>query len=173
MVVGIACAIAVVFFLFLKQRAASSKALVFKGNSSGLTETQIVPVLNSAISSGKTTMWCSSFQIAWNRLKDDVIKAPVKFQDNDAIANELNVAEQSESDIAAKNVFAAAGFGKDGILRKIKDGLSQKFPGKEAPDFKLRPDDILAYAYLEVDVVFPFPYADIREKMEFKSSNGK
>src|SRR5262245_8297100 len=45
--------------------------LYFDGNSDRLQQTIIVPTLDSPIPDGKSAIWCVSFQLAWNRLKED------------------------------------------------------------------------------------------------------
>src|SRR5207249_7461129 len=87
----------------------------FDGDSKELQQTVIVPTLDTPIPAGKSAIWCSSIQIAWNRLKDDVVKGPVHLENAETVADRLNRAEQSADDLWADSQYAAAGFAKDGI----------------------------------------------------------
>src|SRR5437773_700065 len=49
-----------------------------EGSSELIRDTVIVPTLDSLIPEGKSAIWCVSFQLAWNYLKDDVAKGPVQ-----------------------------------------------------------------------------------------------
>jgi hypothetical protein len=44
----------------------------FAGPSTLLSQTEILPTLDSPIPEHKSAIWCISVQLAWNRLKDDV-----------------------------------------------------------------------------------------------------
>jgi hypothetical protein len=50
----------------------------FSGKSDQLKQTVIVPTLDTPCPAGKNVIWCSSFQLAWNELRDNVIHAPCR-----------------------------------------------------------------------------------------------
>src|SRR5262245_55263782 len=43
----------------------------FDGDSSELSHTVVVPTLDTPLPKNKSVIWCSSFQIAWDRLCED------------------------------------------------------------------------------------------------------
>jgi hypothetical protein len=123
---------------------------------------------------GKNVIWCSSFQLAWNELKDNVIGEPVKLIGAEEIANLLNLAKQSRADIPDKSCYAAAGLVKDGILEQIQTEMTKRFPSEPQPDFRdvLPIDVIVAYSYLTANVKFKIPFFENTKKFIFKDSQG-
>jgi hypothetical protein len=137
---------------------APESATSFHGDSDELKQTTVVPTLETPIPDGQSAVWCASFQLAWDKLKSDVVKGPVEITNAKEVCDRLNKAEFSARDLPGDAFFAAAGWAKDGIVEAIRDGMSRKFPHvplKDLPDF---PDGILAYAWLEAKVVYGHPY---------------
>src|SRR5271166_1772791 len=66
--------------------------LTFDGNSDKLQRTAFVPTLDTPIPDGKSAVWCASFQLAWDKLKTDIVKGPVKISNAEAICDRLNKA---------------------------------------------------------------------------------
>ncbi|MCY3021904.1 MAG: hypothetical protein NTW87_23075 [Planctomycetota bacterium] len=145
----------------------------YSGSSEGLEATVFVPTLDTPMPPGKNVIWCSSFQIAWNKLRNDVIKAPVEVKGAEAIAKRLNNAPQSENDLAPDSYFAAAGFVKDGITDQIAKGMAKEFAAAPTPQFDAPPEALVAYAYLAANVDFTIPFFENRKDLVFKDSNGK
>jgi hypothetical protein len=144
-------------------------------NSSSLTQTSIVPTLDRPCPKNKNVIWCSSFQLAWNRMKDDVIREPVEVVGAEEIAARLNSAEQTEDDLEPESFYAAAGRINQGIIDKIQKDMEAKFPKHSIPDFNdfaAYPRGILAYSYLIANVPFKYPYRQVRNEFIFTDSNG-
>ncbi len=148
--------------------------ITYDGNSTGLKQTVILPTLDTPMPKGKNVIWCSSFQLAWNQLKDDVIGEPVKLIGAEEIANRLNLAKQSRTDIPDESCYATAGFVKDGILEKIQTEMAKRFPSEPQPDFNdVSPlDVIIAYSYLTANVKFKIPYFENQKEFIFRDSLG-
>ncbi|MHC4284314.1 MAG: hypothetical protein ACYSWZ_15280 [Planctomycetota bacterium] len=148
--------------------------ITYDGNSTNLEHTVILPTLDTPMPKGKNVIWCSSFQLAWNQLKDNVIGEPVKLIGAEEIANRLNLAKQSRADIPDESCYAAAGFAKDGILKKIQTEMAKRFPSEPQPDFTdASPIDvIIAYSYLTANVKFKIPYFENQKEFIFRDSQG-
>jgi hypothetical protein len=160
---------------FVQRIEYSLKTETFSGNSDSLMQTIIVPTLDSLCAKNKNVIWCSSFQLAWNRMKDDVIGAPVEVVGAQELAARLNTAEQSDADLEAKSFYAAAGRVEEGIISKVRKDMSAKSPSHSVPDF----NDIagisraiLAYSYLTANVPFKYPYRQAQGKFSFTDSQG-
>lgn len=128
------------------------------------TETVVVPTLDTPIPASKSAIWCASFQLAWNRLKNDVVKEPIRLKNAQEVADRLNKAEVSENDLEKGSYYAAAGLVADGITEKIKEDMHERFPGVEVPEF----DDSLGL----VSVAFAYLKAEIRFKHRYEETNG-
>jgi hypothetical protein len=144
-------------------------------NEADLAQTVVVPTLDTPLPAGKSAIWCASFQIAWNRLQTEVVKAPLHVVGAEELAARLNRAKSSESDLEPGSFYAAAGWIKDGILDRIREDMRTQFPGVTLPDFG--PDDprrlAVAFAFLQEEVHFRFEYIVNKEPLVFTDSAGK
>ena len=145
----------------------------FSGDSTSLRDTVIVPTLDTPVAAGKNVIWCSSFQIAWDRLKNDVVKAPVQVKGAETVAKRLNEAPQSEKDLMPESYYAAAGYINKGIADQVRSAMAQKFPAVAPPQFNAPPEAVVAYAYMAADVKFTIPFFENRKELVFKSSTGE
>ncbi|MGD2094509.1 MAG: hypothetical protein PVH77_05830, partial [Phycisphaerales bacterium] len=153
----------------------SRKTETFSGQSSFLKQTAIIPTLDSPCPEKKNVIWCSSFQLAWNQMKDDVIGEPVQVVGAEELAARLNSAEQSASDLEPNSLYVAAGRVKDGIIDKIHREMAAEFPSKSVPDFSdiaSYLEGILAYSYLIANVPFEHPYRQAKKGLSFTDSRG-
>jgi hypothetical protein len=164
------------FGYYLIQRLEYSKITeTFSGNSDSLNQTLIVPTLDSPCPKNKNVIWCSSFQLSWNQMKDDVIGEPIQVVGAEELATRLNSAEQSSADLESRSFYSAAGRVKQGIINKIEKDMAAKFPSHSLPDFSYiaaYPEGLLAYSYLIANVPFKYPYRQVRNDFIFTDSNG-
>ncbi|MCP4607285.1 MAG: YihY/virulence factor BrkB family protein [Planctomycetes bacterium] len=179
-IVGLVAVIAVFlstsFGYYLIQRIEYSKMSEIPSVDSGsLNQTSIVPTLDSPCPKSKNVIWCSSFQLAWNRMKEDVIGAPVEVVGAEELAARLNSAKQTAADLEPDSVYATAGRIHQGTIDKIQKDMAAKFPSHSLPDFNqyaVIPQGILAYSYLIANVPFKYPYRQVNKEFIFTDSNG-
>jgi hypothetical protein len=169
---AVAAAAAVWYFFFTRSGYVPPPRSL-DGSSTGLQHTIVVPTLDTPIPKGKSAIWCSSFQMAWNRLRDDVVKEPIRLEGVGEIVDRLNQADQSESDLEADSYYAAAGLAAEGIVSKVQKDMAARFPGVALPSFDVPPDGALAFAYLKAGVKFPHPYSELKGELAFRDSTGK
>ena len=151
---------------------ANPRPLPFDGTSDQLRQTVVVPTLDTPIPDGKSAIWCVSFQLAWNRLKDDVAKEPLRLANAQPIADRLNSAASSDDDVTPEAVFAAAGLANDGIERRIRSQMAGKFPNVPSPQLIVPPGGAVAYAYLEAAAKYDFPFFENDGTFYFSDSAG-
>jgi hypothetical protein len=156
--------IAVLCFLFLSifvsnySFAEESKHL----NADELKQTEVTSYLQQQITNGKNLIYCSTFQLAWNVLWDDLIKAPIELSGNPTIQKMLNKRLTGKEDISEDAYIAMVGFNRDGIVEKIDEALLKKFNNKQGCNIKLNnPSDFLAYAYLFKNLEFENKFEDL------------
>ncbi len=142
----------------------------FDGDSANLQHTAIVPTLDTPIPEGQSAVWCASLQLAWDKLKTDVIKGPVQITNRDAVCDRLNKASPVESELPAEGFFAAAGFTDEGIVDTIRKRMTARFPHVSITDLEETPDGIVAYAYLEASVRYGAAFRDNSEAFQFPVS---
>ncbi len=170
---AVAAAVAAGWYFFFARPDYLPPPRSFDGSSSELRLTIVVPTLDAPIPEGKSAIWCSSFQLAWNRLRDDVVKEPIRLEGVGAVVDRLNQAEQSEADLEADSFYAAAGLAEEGIVGKVQRDMAARFAGVALPSLDIPPGGALAFAYLKASVKFPHPYSEAKRKLLFKDSAGK
>ncbi len=145
---------------------------MIEARSDDLKQTVILPTLDSPMPTGRSAMWCTSFQFAWTRLKNDVAKEPVRLQNAGELADRLNRGNQSEDDVDPSSVFAAAGLAKDGIADHIRAEMARRFPKVRVTELDAPPDGAVAYAYLAASAKFDIPFFENDEPLAFTDSSG-
>jgi hypothetical protein len=148
-------------------------SMSFDDSSERLQQTVVVATLDSSIPEGKSAIWCVSFQLAWNRLKDDVVKVPIQLTNAQPIADRLNEAVHSEEDVGSDAMYAAAGLAKDGIAERIRAQMASKFPNVAKPELDVPPEGAIAYAYLAASAKYDYPFFENDETFIFTDSAGK
>jgi len=156
----------------LAPRPYSPPAMAFNGDSRDLKQSVIVPTLDTPMPKGKNVIWCAPFQMAWNRLKDDVVKEPVRVANAGDVSKRLNDSPFSETDLPENSWYAAAGWIQDGIVPRIRQEMKQRF-GKERLDLGDADAGLVAYAYLRAQVPFTTPYFENTGKFSFTDSEGR
>jgi hypothetical protein len=150
----------------------SSSAGSFDGPSTSLEQTVIVPTLDTPLPEGKSAVWCASFQLAWDRLKKDVAKGPLKMENAQVVADRLNSAEYPEDGLDPASYYAAAGLMKDGIVKKILSDMAQRFPDGLTPELSDATVGTVAYGYLKAGVKYSIPFFENDEAFTFTDSVG-
>jgi hypothetical protein len=136
------------------------------------TSLEIAAVMDYELSANTNVAYAAAFPIAWNTLIKKVTKVKPQFSSDIPLANKLNEQKTGAQDISADAYFAAAGFKKDGIEQRVKSGMKKKFGAAPINDiFLQRPDDILAYAYMDKNLSFGNKF-DTNKDFIFTSGNG-
>ncbi|MFH1452469.1 MAG: hypothetical protein ABIH00_00635 [Armatimonadota bacterium] len=145
-------------------------------SSDKMKATEVSPCATMPLSQDKNTIFCPTFQFAWDALCDFVGEKLI-LSDNPETAKELNTNKgltKENRDISPESFLAMAGSKRDGIINKINEQLKTKF-GDSVPLLKesmlTNPDDILAYAYLLKDLKFKNKFNNLEKPISF--NNGK
>ena len=144
-------------------------AFILSANSTDKSSKIIVtPHLNQKMVKGKNLLYCSTFQMAWNELKDKIVKEDIKLVNEPPMVGILNKKYASKQDLSENSYVATAGYGKENIINKINAALKSKF-GTNAPKLKevLMPDDAIAYAYLYKNLIFNPVFEEIKNPIKF------
>jgi len=146
-------------------------------NTTALKETCVVPTLESPIPQYNNAIWCGTLQLAWNKLKNDIIREPIGLIGADRLSGELNNARLSAHDLDAGSFYADAGLVSDGILERIGEQMAKRFPAEPKPLFSGQYTQalptIVAYSYLYVNIPFTPPFSNRPFAFTFRQSNGK
>lgn len=142
-----------------------------EGNKS-LEHTRITPHLESKITLGENLVYCSTFQIAWNSLQDNIVNDRLQLKRNQDFADYLNKQLSSINDLDEDCYVAISGYLSNELIDKINNQLKLKF-GNHAPIFMERemndPDaTIITYSYLFKEIVFKKRFEVINENLHFQ-----
>jgi len=145
-------------------------------NSSDLEQTSIVATLDCPVPEQQNVIWCSTFQMAWDKMKDDIIGEPIEIIGAEELATRLNQATVSEEDLEEDSYYANAGITGEGIIEQINTDMAQRFPSEPAPvfseEFEVNQNTILSYSYLNINIEFEHPFYTNVKPFTFQDSNG-
>jgi len=145
-------------------------------DSKNLKQTVVVATLECPLPEHKNAIWCSTFQMAWDRFKQDIIGEPIRIPEVQELADRLNRSQFPTGSVEEKSYYAVAGFVAKGIIEQVQRDMAKRFPSEPVPVFDKRyrtlPDVVLAYAFLNVDVGFLHPYYTYLRGFVFSDANG-
>ncbi|MBN2131875.1 MAG: hypothetical protein JW741_20410 [Sedimentisphaerales bacterium] len=141
-----------------------------------LAQTAVVATLDCPLSPHKNVVWCGTFQMAWDKLREDIIGEPIQLHDEPNMAARLNAAPFPPDALEAESFYTTAGLIKDGVIEQIHRDMARQFPGELQPIFGKRYNEfpgptIISYAYLNVDVGFAHPFYVNNQAFRFQDSN--
>lgn len=146
--------------------------LVIQDAGRELKQSTIAGTLDEPHAPGRSILWCSTLQLAWNELKP-VMGEPLRVEGDPPLALRLNNSRESRADLDDGSYVALAGFGRDGILARITGQLEDKFKGAASPGLlpsSVPDDSILAYAYLFKNLAFEHPFVRRRAPLQFEGA---
>jgi prepilin-type processing-associated H-X9-DG protein len=149
-------------------------------NSSDLKQTSIVATLDCPIPEHRNVIWCSTFKMAWDKMKDDIIGEPIRVIGAEELAARLNQAKISPADLNEDSYYATAGFIEKSFIEQIQKDMAKLFPSEPVPSFnefdglsqEVKDEAILAYSYLNVNVEFEHLFYTNRKKFAFNNPDG-
>jgi hypothetical protein len=134
-----------------------------------LSKTDIVPHLDAPIESGKSCVYCATFQIAWDELREQLSGKAVELEGNPALAAILNQHSFARSDLSASSYLAMAGRTDQSIVSKMRAAMHEKFPNASFSVPDPPPKTVLyVYAYLAKVLAFQEAYDRLEKPLEFK-----
>lgn len=144
-----------------------------QANAQEMARTMVAPTMEIPLGQHQNLVYCSTFQLAWNELRDNIIGEDIKLDKPLPLVDSLNKEKSTKGDLSPDSYVALTGFGKDNILGKINASLRAKF-GSQAPlvKEKLKPDDIMAYAYLYKNLEFAHEFEKLAQPISFTDSDG-
>lgn len=143
----------------------------YRIDSKDLKRTVITPHLEHEIRAGENVLYCSTFQLAWNELRDNITKERVQLGVEPPVVAYLNKGLSTKADIAEEDYFVTAGLAKDNIIQKINNTLKAKFNGQVPllQEMLERPDDLIVFAFLNKNMKFAKEFESLYSPVVFNS----
>lgn len=133
--------------------------LVITDADRDLKTTRVVATLAEPMREGQGLLWCSTLQLAFDALEAE-LGPPLTVEPANPTIRAMIDAAPAAGSLDRASYIALAGFGRDDILGQIRKALDETFGGAASPTMipqSVKPDDILAYAYLYKDLSFEWP----------------
>lgn len=116
------------------------------------------------------TVWCGTFQLIWNDLKNDFAKQDIEFTPQLEVVKNLNKGKFNTSKISDNSYYKAQGIPTEKLKAEIEKGLKDKFNETsdilDRFDFDGNPDKYLLYAMLKKEFKFNKQFEEL-EKGQF------
>jgi hypothetical protein len=151
--------------------AGSPDKLVFKEHQ--LFRTVVSPHMEQKVTEGTSILYCSSFQLSWNELKN-LVNGDIKLSNNPEEAAKLNKSLSTKDDLSEEDYIALAGFKKDNIEGRINTLLKSKFNDVQEVSFnQLSENDIIAYSYMVKNLQFEKEFEALNKPLYFNEGDEK
>ena len=149
--------------------------------SADLTKTAVVATLDCPMPEHKNVIWCATFQMAWDKLAEDVIGGSVNVVGAEDLAARLNQARFDPKNLKDQAFYAAAGIVKYGIIDRIQKEMAGRFPSQSKPlldrldalRHQIPEDSIVACSFLGLGIDFEHDFYVNKRAFEFRDSNGE
>lgn len=112
------------------------------------------------------TVWCGTFQLIWNDLKNELAKQDIVFNPQLDVVKNLNKETFKISDISDEAIYKKYGSMSKELKEEIEKGIKEKFNEKSdiLDDFNwkdVKPKDYFLYAMLKKEFKFEVEFQDL------------
>ena len=130
------------------------------------TELVVMPMFSTE-TQDQNKVWVGTFQLVWNDLMDNVVKAPIVFTDGPSnLADELNKQEFTKAMLSENSYYTAHGVANMNLKEQIDKALMEKF--NETSDILKGMDwtgkNYLVYAMLKKDFEFLNAFDELKKE---------
>ncbi|WP_049819013.1 hypothetical protein [Geotalea uraniireducens] len=149
-------------------------------SQSAITKTEhtiISSHLEDQINLSNNLLYCASFQMAWNIMRDQIIKGDIILEPDTPLAKNLNRQLQRNNDISSGSYVAVAGELSKNLAARIEKELHEKFGEQVAHEFNIpqatsSARQLIAYAFLYKNLEFPTEFERLDDPIAF-IANGR
>ena len=121
-----------------------------KDKTSNNTDINVALTMDDKIENN--TVWCGTFQLIWNDLKNNFAKQDIEFTPQLEVVKNLNKGQFNTSKISDNSYYKAQGIPTEKLKAEIEKGIKDKFNETsdilDGFDFDGNPDKYLLYAML-------------------------
>ena len=135
-------------------------------------QTAISPYLEAKLDSINNTLYCASFQMAWSKMRNQVIKEDIQLADSPLTASQLNRQLLGNDDVSNGSYVAEAGVLSKELIERVNRELREKFGEQGGESFKIPQAEtgertIIAYAYLQKNLEFRREFEKLTDPVSF------
>jgi len=126
--------------------------------------TVLTPILDEPIAPGRNTLWCASFQIAWDNAAARY-GTPLRLLPGSKLADGLNKKRFDPNAIDSASIVTVEGYANTDFYKKIAEKKSRSSGGAskvvKALKASAQPTDFVFYAKLEKELHFGVPFGKL------------
>lgn len=141
---------------FANENKVDENSLNKKDKTSNNTNINVALTMDDKIENN--TVWCGTFQLIWNDLKNDFAKQDIEFSPQLEVVKNLNKGQFNTSKISDNSYYKAQGIPTEELKAEIEKGIKDKFNETsnilDGFDFDGNPDKYLLYAMLKKEFKF-------------------
>ncbi len=132
-----------------------------------LKETEVLPYTQGALQPDKNYVYCATFQIAWDQMRE-LVGGKLEIEGDPPLAVALGRGHFEKRGLSPASYLAAAGRVQDGVIDRIRREMSDRFPHARTtlPDFPAG-TALVAYAYLVKTLAFRETFDRLPKPLEF------
>lgn len=154
----------------------SAYACFHKKTADKKIDFEIIPTMNT-VSNAKNTVWVGTFQLIWNDLIDEIVKAPVEFVgEKSVMADNLNKKDFTINELNENSYYKKLGLASPELKKEIETAIKEKFNEKSDILGRLNwtpaKGKYVLYAMLKKDFEYVKPFDELADA-EFTGSHGK
>ena len=137
--------------------------------------TAISPYLEAQLDTANNTLYCAPFQMAWSKMRNQVIKEDIRLSDNPLAARQLNRQLLGNDDVSSGSYVAEAGVSSQELVERINRGLREKFGDQGGESFQMPQTatgerSIIAYACLHKNLEFRTEFEKLTTPVPFQAN---
>lgn len=133
---------------------------IITASSDELKSTVFTPHMEKEIVEDTNLIYCSTFQLAWNELRDSILIDSLP--DAPEVLKMLDKRLSTKEDISEDDYLVMTGYESKGIIEKIKRQLKRKFGYKSALLYTEEIYGVVAYAFLFKSLMFKEEFEGLR-----------
>ncbi len=128
-------------------------------------KTRIEPYIQAEINKDNNTIYCASFQIAWNNLCDSIIKKDIVLDKAPQYLKYLN-SNDSKGIIDSKHLLVRTGLSNPKIIQEINAELQYRFNKSFSLPYEIGETDMVTFSFFSKQIDFYSPLNDEFDKDE-------
>lgn len=138
-------------------------------------QTTFSPYLEANLDSINNTLYCASFQKAWDMMRDQVVRGKIRLADDPLTARLLNRQSLGKDDISQDSYVAGAGTYSYELVDRVNKELREKFGSQVDENFSVPKSSagdrsIIAYAFLYKNLEFPTEFEKLHNPLSFHAN---
>jgi len=127
--------------------------------STQLKATRFTPILDTIITTGENLIYCSTFQLAWNKFCLDILNGKTtEIKNAPDYVKILNTMINEPANVPEDSYVAMAGYGKDGIVDKINNELKRKLTIYPIIKNKLSQMSVILFSCFYKNIIFEYEF---------------